>query len=220
MSISKKIKEFHASLPAHVKLVAVSKFHPNEAILEAYEAGQRIFGESRVQELREKYDTLPKDIIWHFIGPLQTNKVKYIAPYIHLIESVDSMRLLKEINKQAARNERIIPILLQVHIADEDTKQGFTTEECLSLVSSGTLKEYPNISLRGLMGMATLTEDIQQITGEFHTLQELYKQCLPYTDPATFTELSMGMTSDYKYAIEEGSTLIRIGTYIFGEREY
>lgn len=220
MTISQKIKQLHASLPANVKLVAVSKFHPNEAILEAYEAGQRLFGESRVQELRTKFDTLPKDIVWHFIGPLQTNKVKYIAPFIHLIESVDSLRLLKEINKQAKRNNRILPILLQVHIAEEDTKQGFSTEECYELIASGKLKEYTNISLRGLMGMATLTDDTAHVQREFHELKLLYDKCAPHTDPALFTELSMGMTNDYPFAIKEGSTLIRIGTYLFGEREY
>lgn len=219
MTIKDRIQELHTSLPAQTQLVAVSKFHPNERVLEAYEAGQRIFGESRVQELEEKYKSLPKDIIWHFIGPLQRNKVKYIAPFIHLIESVDSLRLLKEIDKQAARNERVIPILLQVHIAQEDTKQGFSTEECLALISSGEMNEYKNISLRGLMGMATLTEDMEQVQREFHKLRVLFDQCAPHTDKL-FTELSMGMTSDYPYAIKEGSTLIRIGTYIFGDREY
>ena len=222
MSIQTNLKEILATLPPHVQLVAVSKFHPNEALLEAYNAGQRIFGESKVQEMTQKHDSLPKDIEWHFIGHLQTNKIKYMAPYVSMIHGVDSFKLLVEINKQAAKNKRKIPCLLQIHIAHEDSKFGFSFEECRRMLASGEWKNLKNVSLCGVMGMATYTEDEEEIQKEFQSLSLFFqeiKQAYFNEDPA-FKEISMGMSDDYPIAIEHGSTLVRIGSRIFGNRYY
>ena len=220
--IQEQINEINANLPEHVRLVAVSKFHPIEALEEAYAAGQRIFGESKVQEMTQKQEALPKDIEWHFIGHLQTNKIKYMAPYVALIHGVDSYKLLAEINKQAAKVGRIIPCLLQIHIAKEETKFGFSTDECLQMLEEGNWKSLEHVQIAGVMGMATNTDDEAEISNEFetlsrffHTLQTQYFQERPY-----FKEISMGMSDDYPIAIEKGSTLVRIGSKIFGERQY
>lgn len=219
-SIAQHIKELQASLPEGVTLVAVSKFHPVEALQEAYDAGQRVFGESRAQELVAKARVLPKDIEWHFIGPLQSNKVKDIAPFIHLIHSIDSVKLLQEVNKQAAKHDRVIRVLLEIHVAEEETKHGFSVEECRELAAH--LPELPHVSISGIMGMATQTDDEAQIRREFRTLHQLFKELKAgaFKDSDDFSILSMGMSHDYRIAIEEGSTMVRVGTYIFGEREY
>ena len=219
-SIAQHIKELQASLPEGVTLVAVSKFHPVEALQEAYDAGQRVFGESRAQELVAKARVLPKDIEWHFIGPLQSNKVKDIAPFIHLIHSIDSVKLLQEVNKQAAKHDRVIRVLLEIHVAEEETKHGFSVEECRELAAH--LPELPHVSISGIMGMATQTDDEAQIRREFRTLHQLYEELKAgaFKDSDDFSILSMGMSHDYRIAIEEGSTMVRVGTYIFGEREY
>jgi pyridoxal phosphate enzyme (YggS family) len=221
MSIRSKIERLREELPPHVKLVAVSKFHPPEAILEAYQAGQRIFGESRVQELTAKQKALPADIEWHFIGPLQSNKVKDMAPFIHTIHSIDSLRLLEEVDKQAARQGRIIRVLLEIHIATEESKHGFTPAEAKELLAKETVHSFHNIRICGLMGMATFTEDMAQAQKEFHSLSALFneiKSSSALKDAGYFNELSMGMTGDYTLAIQEGSTMVRIGSYIFGNR--
>ncbi len=220
MSIAKRIQELKASLPQGVTLVAVSKFHPVEALKEAYDAGQRIFGESRAQELGAKAKVLPNDIEWHFIGPLQSNKVKEIAPYIHLIHSVDSLKLLNEIEKQAAKNERIIRVLLEIHVAQEETKHGFSINECRELVRQQP--NLPHLQICGLMGMASLTDDETQVRAEFQQVRSLFDELRSTAFKGTecFNTLSMGMSHDYQTAIEEGSNMIRVGTYIFGEREY
>ena len=222
MSIQANLNEVLATLPSHVQLVAVSKFHPIEALQEAYDAGQRIFGESKVQEMTQKYEALPKDIEWHFIGHLQTNKIKYMAPYVALIHGVDSYKLLCEINKQAAKAGRIIPCLLQIHIAQEETKFGFSTDECRAMLEASEWKTLNNIRIAGIMGMATNTEDETQIAKEFHTLSSFFREIKDtyFKDAPEFKEISMGMSDDYPLAIEEGSTLIRIGSRIFGERIY
>lgn len=216
------ISEIKTALPANVCLVAVSKTKPNEAIAAAYAVGQRHFGENKVQELVEKYETLPKDIKWHMIGHLQTNKVKYIAPFVHLIHAVDSLKLLKEIDKQAEKNNRIIDCLLQIHIAEEDHKFGFSEEELLQSIEENAFLGFENIRVVGLMGMATFTENNAQITKEFaslkHTFDHLKKQGLPTN--FDLKELSMGMSGDYELAIQQGSTMVRIGSTIFGERNY
>ena len=221
-SITENLQQVWRELPEGVRLVAISKFHPGEAILEAYTAGQRIFGESKVQEMTRKYELLPKDIEWHFIGHLQTNKVKYIAPYVSLIHSIDSMHLLAEVNKQAAKAGRVIDCLLQVHIAQEETKFGFTPDECRALLSGCQWKQLPSVRLCGLMGMATNTDDQDQVQREFDSLHALLKeaQATWMQDAPWFKELSMGMSHDYHQAIRAGSTLVRIGTSIFGERDY
>jgi pyridoxal phosphate enzyme (YggS family) len=218
MSIAKNISELKLKLPEAVTLIAVSKTKSNEQILEAYNAGQRDFGENRVQEIVPKYEALPKDIRWHLIGHLQTNKVKYIAPFVHLIHSVDSESLLAEINKQAAKNNRIIPVLLQIFIAQEETKFGFSFEEAASFLNSLPEKKYPNIRIEGLMGMATNTENENQIRKEFHSLKNFFVDNQFKIQNSKFKILSMGMSSDWKIAVEEGSTMIRVGSSIFGER--
>lgn len=222
MNIAENIRKLRSSIPGGVSLVAVSKFHPEDAIREAYGAGQRIFGESRVQELVEKRPDLPADIKWHFIGPLQTNKVKAIAPFIHTIQSIDTVKLLKEVDKQAARNERIINVLLEIHIAKEESKHGFSRDECLALFNEPVGEAYPNLHFCGLMGMATNTDNMEQVRQEFHDLHQFFEtvKSLPGVTLSHFQTLSMGMTHDYRIAIEEGSTMIRIGTMLFGEREY
>ena len=219
MNIPNKIKEINAGLPGTTRLVAVSKFHPVEAILEAYNAGQRIFGESKAQELTEKQHLLPKDIEWHFIGHLQTNKVKYIIPFTSLIHSVDSVKLLEEINRQAEKQHRTIHCLLEIHIAQEETKYGFSIEEARLLFEENAFEKFDHVIVKGFMGMASLTNDTQKIRKEFRTLSSLFNEIKGKYAPQVDT-LSMGMTDDYKIAVEEGSTLIRIGSYIFGSREY
>ena len=222
MSIRTSLKEITATLPPHVRLVAVSKFHPNEALLEAYDAGQRIFGESKVQEMTLKYESLPKDIKWHFIGHLQTNKIKYMVPYVAMIHGVDSFKLLIEINKQAAKVQRVIPCLLQIHIAQEETKYGFSFKECREMLASGDWKSLKNISLCGVMGMATNTEDEEVIRKEFQSLELFFQEIKHdfFNEDSAFKEISMGMSDDYPIAIESGSTLVRVGSRIFGNRYY
>lgn len=222
MSISLILSSIKAELPEQVRLVAVSKYHPVEMIQEAYDAGQRLFGENHVQEMTQKYALLPKDIEWHFIGHLQTNKVKYIAPFVSLIHSVDSLKLLKEINKQAEKVQRIIPCLLQIHIAKEETKFGFSFDECREMLQQGEWKNLKNVQLCGVMGMGTFTDNVDQVRSEFHSLKDFFDEIKEnvFSDNPSFREISMGMTDDYPIAIEEGSTLIRIGTKIFGERIY
>ncbi len=225
MKITANLQQIKDPIPEHVTLVAVSKTKPNTAILEAYQAGQRIFGENKVQELTEKYESLPKDIEWHMIGHLQSNKVKYIAPFVSLIHGVDSFKLLKEINKRAAQNERVINCLLQIHIAEEDTKFGFDEKEVDELLKSEVFQHLKNIKIVGLMGMATFTDNENQIRKEFKSLKNLFDKLLTLSTQGTLstfqlTTLSMGMSGDYQLAIEEGSTMIRVGSSIFGERNY
>mgnify|MGYP000271373940 FL=1 len=222
MSISQNIVQLKASLPANVTLVAVSKFHPAEALKEAYNAGQRVFGESRAQELTAKQKVLPGDIEWHFIGPLQSNKVKDIAPFIHTIHSIDSLKLLQEVNKQAVKNSRMIRVLLEIHVAQEETKHGLTPDECRELLQNEQLAELRNIQICGLMGMATYTDDTTLIEQEFRALHELFSdlKSIYFKGNDNFAVLSMGMSHDYPIAISQGSTMIRVGTSIFGEREY
>lgn len=218
MSISENIQALKNTLPKEVTLVAVSKTKPNEAIIEAYDTGHRVFGENKIQELVAKYDSLPKDIEWHMIGHLQRNKVKYIAPFVSLIHAVDSIRLLTEINKQALKNNRIINCLLQVKIATEESKFGLSQEEIVQLLESDTFKSFQNIKIVGLMGMATFTDNEEQLQNEFNSLQNLYLS-LRKKHP-NFKTLSMGMSNDYTIAIENGSTMIRVGSSIFGHRNY
>lgn len=227
LSIGERISAIKQGLPEGVRLVAVSKFHPSEAIVEAYEAGQRIFGESRVQELMTKQEELGDmylDLAWHFIGPLQTNKVKYIAPFIQMIESVTSEKLLDEINKQAIKNHRTISVLLEVHIAEEETKSGFSVEELMDLLATIKSKgdEYRGIRICGLMAMATNTDNEEQIEREFAEVAQLHQRIKDsglLLEPEEFDELSMGMSQDYHLALSHGTTLVRIGSAIFGERE-
>ena len=227
MQVAERIKEVRSELPEGVTLCAVSKYHPIEAVKEAYDAGQRIFGESREQEVRLKWETLPKDIEWHFIGHLQTNKVKYIAPFISLIQSVDSERLLDEIQKQAAKIGRVIDVLLEVHIAQEKSKSGFDPEELIDLLSDVNIgQRWPNVNMKGIMAMATFTDDETQIRSEFRRLMSYYRQLLegPLAQQGITAEQfairSFGMSEDFKIAIDEGSNMVRIGSHIFGEREY
>lgn len=217
--IAERIKAINDTLPAGVTLVAVSKYHPAEAIEAAYDAGQREFGESKAQDLKVKYGMLPKDIKWHFIGHLQSNKIKYIAPFIHLIHSIDSLRLLEEVNRHGIKVGRCIPCLLQIHIAQEETKFGFTPDECTAMLDDGKWRSLQNIEIRGLMCMASNTDDKEQIASEFATVQELFKrikQC-HFADDDRFSIISAGMSDDYPIAIEYGSTHIRIGSSIFNE---
>lgn len=220
--ISDSIDKITAVLPARVRLVAVSKYHPEAAIEAAYGCGQRIFGESHVQELCRKRAGLPSDIQWHFIGHLQTNKVKAIVPFVTLIHAVDSLRLLQEIHKQAFRIGRTVDCLLQVHVAQEETKYGFLPDECLKFALQGEWRQYPNARICGLMCMASNTDDMSQVRAEFRRAKELFDamKAGPFADKACFKERSWGMSDDYPIAIEEGSTLIRIGTKIFGSRVY
>lgn len=221
MSIGDTVSRLRQELEqAHVKLIAVSKTRTVAEILEAYQAGQRVFGENTVQELTEKYEALPKDIEWHLIGHLQTNKVKYIAPFVSLIQSVDSLKLLKEINKTALKNNRVINCLLQVYIADEDTKHGLEYDELIELLRSEELKEFKNVCITGLMGIATNTDNQRQLREEFRELTVLFqglKQSFFASDDA-FREISMGMSGDYTLAVEQGSTMVRVGSSIFGKR--
>ncbi len=219
-SISKNLYKIKSSLPENVTLVVVTKTQPIDKIHEVYLSGHKIFAENKVQELVDKYEQLPKDIEWHLIGHLQTNKVKYIAPFVHLIHSVDSLKLLQEINKQALKNNRIIKCLLQIYIANEETKFGLDFNEAEQLLKSNELAELKNISIVGLMGMATYTEDKAQIKKEFHSLKLFFDKLKQHeTLNLKLDILSMGMSSDYQLAIEEGSTMIRVGSSIFGERK-
>lgn len=220
--VKKHLEDVRANLPQGVKLVAVSKFHPDEYIMAAYDAGQRIFGESHEQELARKQASLPKDIEWHFIGHLQTNKVKHIAPYISMIEAVDSMRLLNEINKQAARNNRVIDVLLELHIAQEATKYGLTTDACRQLLDDGAWRELKNVRICGLMMMASFVDDEQQIAREFQQASDFFDEVKSryFADEPAFCERSWGMSDDYLVAIRHRSTMVRIGTTIFGPRVY
>ena len=220
--IQERIKEINNEIPKHVKLVAISKFHPAEAIASAYEVGQRIFGESRAQELQQKQPALPADIEWHFIGHLQPNKVKYIAPYVSMIHAVDNLKLLTEIDKQAKKHNRVIPCLLQLHVAQEESKFGFTVDACREFLSEGLWRTLTNVQIAGIMCMASNTDNTEQVRKEFHTAYEFYleaKEKFFPNDPA-FCERSWGMSHDYPLAIEEGCTMIRVGSKIFGERAY
>ena len=222
MSIAENLKQVLNELPEGVRLVAVSKFHPNEAIEEAYRAGQRVFGESKVQEMTAKYESLPKDIEWHFIGHLQTNKIKFIVPYVTLIHGIDSYKLLTEVNKQAAKAGRTVNCLLQLHIAQEETKFGFSFDECREMLTADDWKELKNIRICGLMGMASNTDNSEQIKAEFCSISNFFKEVKStwFINEETFRELSMGMSHDYHEATAAGSTLVRVGSKIFGERNY
>lgn len=216
------LNEVRATVKQGVELVAVSKFHPAALIKEAYDQGQRIFGESRVQELQAKHEALPADIQWHFIGHLQPNKVKYIAPYISLIHAVDSYKLLAEINKQAAKHDRVIPCLLELHIAQEESKYGFTPEACTALLEYGAWRALKNVQIAGLMCMASNTPDMVQVRSEFHQARVYFDELKQrfFADDPHFCERSWGMSHDYDVAMDEGATFVRVGTAIFGEREY
>lgn len=220
MGIGENITEFKKILPDHVKLVAVSKTKTPEIIMVAYNAGQRIFGENKVQDMVEKYEALPKDIEWHFIGHLQTNKVKHIAPFVSLIHAVDSLKLLRTINKEAVKNNRKIPCLLQFFIAQEETKFGMTIEEAKTLLESEEYLSLKNIEICGVMGMATYTNDENQVRNDFRMLHSIFQiiKSKYFSTSKKFTEISMGMSDDFQLSIEEGSTMIRVGTSIFGVR--
>ncbi|MBP1530711.1 MAG: YggS family pyridoxal phosphate-dependent enzyme [Bacteroidaceae bacterium] len=220
--IEQEIKAITAELPKGVKLVAVSKFHPEEAIMEAYEAGQRVFGESHVQELQRKHEHLPKDIEWHFIGHLQTNKVKYLAPYVSLIHAVDSLRLFAEISKQGERCGRRIPCLLQLHVAQEETKFGFLPEEADEFLREGDWREMKGAQIKGIMCMASLTDNEVQVAQEFERAQRFFTHARDtyFKDDPDFCECSWGMSDDYKIALRHGTTMVRIGSKIFGQRQY
>jgi pyridoxal phosphate enzyme (YggS family) len=222
MSITENIDQIKANLPAGVQLIAVSKTKPAELLMEAYRHGQRAFGENKVQEMTGKQEELPKDIEWHFIGHLQTNKIKYIAPFVHLIHGVDSFKLLRSIDAEARKVNRIIPCLLQFYIAEEETKFGFSLEEAMDMLNSSEIGTLKNISISGVMGMATFTDDSKQIRKEFALLRSIFETLKSsyFTGVGDFKEISMGMSADYLIAIEEGSTMIRIGSTIFGERSY
>ena len=220
--VANNLHKVLGTLPDGVKLVAISKFHPNEYIEAAYQEGQRLFGESQVQELSHKVDTLPKDIEWHFIGHLQTNKVKYIAPYISMIEAVDSLKLLKEIDKQAAKHNRIINVLLELHIAEEESKYGFSPDACRELLTNGEWKELKNVHISGLMMMASNVDDREQIKREMTLAADLFDELKEkyFADDSAFKERSWGMSHDYDIAVECHSTMVRVGTTIFGPRVY
>ncbi|MCT4591457.1 MAG: YggS family pyridoxal phosphate-dependent enzyme [Carboxylicivirga sp.] len=222
MSIQNNLQAVKEQINQRALLVAVSKTKPNEDLMEAYNAGQRVFGENKVQELTGKYETLPKDIEWHMIGHLQSNKVKYIAPFVSLIHGVDSEKLLKTINKEGKKNNRKIPCLLQVHIAEEETKFGFSEEELSNMLSNERLSELEHVDIKGVMGMATFTNDEAQIRKEFKALKSIFDglKSSIFSANDSFTEISMGMSGDYLIAIEEGSTMVRVGSSIFGARNY
>lgn len=218
MEIKEQLAVLRNEIPKEVTLVAVSKTHPDSKIVEAYEAGARIFGESRPQELKAKYESLPKDIKWHMIGHLQTNKVKYVAPFVDLIHSVDSERLLDAINKEAWKCGRIVDVLLEIHIASEEGKSGWSMEELSEYLESGNHKKLMNVRFRGIMGIATLTDDNEQIRAEFTSLRNAYESFRKKYFGKEFDTLSMGMTSDWRIALECGSNMVRIGSMIFGSR--
>ncbi|KAA6441288.1 YggS family pyridoxal phosphate-dependent enzyme [Dyadobacter flavalbus] len=218
-SIAENIAQTESRLKPGTRLIAVTKTKPVEMLLEAYHAGSKLFGENKVQEMAAKYEALPKDIEWHMIGHLQTNKVKYMAPFVSLIHSVDSLKLLKEINKEAAKNDRIIPCLLQIFIAREETKFGLSEEEAAEILQSEELRSYKSVKIKGLMGMASNTDDETKIRAEFRGLKNLFDSFKQFeSDQVKMQELSMGMSGDYPIAVEEGSTLVRVGSAIFGSR--
>lgn len=221
-SVKDNLLKVRDSIPDDVQLVAVSKFHPSEYIQEAYNAGQRIFGESHEQELKSKHETLPNDIEWHFIGHLQTNKVKYIVPYITMIESVDSLKLLSEINKHAAKCDRTIKVLLELHVAQEETKYGLRPDDCIRLLDDGTWRDFDHVKVCGLMMMASNVDDTKQIAAEFDTASRFFDEVKEryFHEDDAFCVKSWGMSHDYKIAIEHGSNMIRVGTAIFGPRVY
>ncbi|WP_299782521.1 YggS family pyridoxal phosphate-dependent enzyme [uncultured Formosa sp.] len=221
MSIQENLNHIKETLPEHVTLVAVSKTKPVSDLQEAYDAGQRIFGENKIQEMAEKHELLPKDIEWHMIGHVQRNKVKYMAPFVSLIHGVENKKLLNEINKQAAKHERVINCLLQIKIADEDSKFGMTEAEALQILQSDTFSELKHINIVGVMGMATFTENESQIKTEFSQLKTIFNSLKEHhVNPTQFKTLSMGMSGDYPLAIACGSTMVRIGSSIFGVRNY
>ena len=222
IDVAANLRSIRETLPNDVKLVAVSKFHPAEYVEAAYAAGQRVFGESHEQELSRKAEVLPKDIEWHFIGHLQTNKVKYIAPYIAMVDAVDSMKLLKEINKQAAKYDRVIDVLLELHIAEEATKYGFTLDACREMLAAGEWRGLANVRICGLMMMASIVDDEEQIRDEFNTAAAFFDEVKTnyFADNDSFRERSWGMSGDYMEAVECRSTMVRIGTAIFGPRVY
>lgn len=222
IDVAANLRSIRETLPNDVKLVAVSKFHPAEYVEAAYAAGQRVFGESHEQELSRKAEMLPKDIEWHFIGHLQTNKVKYIAPYIAMVDAVDSMKLLKEINKQAAKYDRVIDVLLELHIAEEATKYGFTLDACREMLAAGEWRGLANVRICGLMMMASNVDDEEQIRDEFNTAAAFFDEVKTnyFADNDSFRERSWGMSGDYMEAVECRSTMVRIGTAIFGPRVY
>jgi pyridoxal phosphate enzyme (YggS family) len=222
MDIAKNIEEIKSALPQGVKLVAVSKTKPNEMVLEAYHSGHKIFGENKAQELIRKHEELPEDIEWHFIGHLQSNKAKYIAPFVGMIHGIDSYKILKTINKEARKNDRVIPCLLQFHIAEEDSKFGLTKEDAIEILESEAYKNMENVSIVGVMGMATFTDDTEKVRKEFKKLKLIFDNLKKnyFADKPEFKEISMGMSDDYTLAVEEGSTIVRVGSKIFGERNY
>jgi pyridoxal phosphate enzyme (YggS family) len=220
MDIGRNISEIKNALPEGVRLVAVTKTKPPEIIEEAYISGHKIFGENKVQELVQKYEKMPKDIEWHFIGHLQSNKAKYIVPFVSMIHGIDSFKILQAVNNEAARHDRTIPCLLQFHIARESTKFGLSREEAIDILESGALSEMKNIRIAGVMGMATFTDDTVMVRGEFRMLREIFEELKRnyFTEDPLFKEISMGMSDDYNIAVEEGSTIVRIGSIIFGSR--
>ncbi len=221
MSIKKNLQSIRKNLPEHVTLVAVSKTKPVSDLQEAYDAGQRIFGENKIQEMAEKFELLPKDIEWHMIGHVQSNKVKYMAPFVHLIHGCDSLKLLKEINKQAKKYNRTINCLLQIKIAKEDTKFGMHPDDASNLLQSQELKDLENVCIKGIMGMASFTNHTNQVEEEFKTLKQTFKILTDLnTSQRDFTIISMGMSGDYQLAINNGSTMVRVGSSIFGSRNY
>jgi pyridoxal phosphate enzyme, yggS family len=221
-NIAENLKRIADSLPEGVRLVAVSKTKPVEAIEEAYNAGQRVFGENRAQEMAEKYEVLPKDIEWHLIGHLQTNKVKYVAGFVAMIHGVESLKLLETIDKEAKKHDRVIPCLLQFHVAQEETKFGLDMEEAAALLESESYANMKNVRIEGVMGMATNTDNLTQVREEFRHLHEIFEELKQryFADKPEFKELSMGMSGDYEIAVEEGSTMVRVGSSIFGARNY
>lgn len=221
MSVAEQITRLKQELPEGVNLLAISKYQPIEALQEAYDAGQRLFGENHIQEMAAKAAILPHDIEWHFTGHVQTNKIKYMAPFVSLIHAVDSFRLLREIDKHAAKHNRIIDCLLQIHIAQEETKYGLTMNECRQLLSTEPWRELRHVRITGLMAMGSNTDDMEQVRGEFRQIKQLFDElkATHFAEEPSFCHLSEGMTDDYPIAIEEGSTIVRIGSMIFGERK-
>ena len=220
--IKENLEKIRATLPKSVALVAVSKTKPVGDLQEAYDAGQRIFGENHALEMRDKYEVLPKDIQWHFIGHLQTNKIKYIIPFVTLIHSIDSANLLEAVNKEAAKHDRIVDCLLQFHIAQEETKFGLDLDEARQLLDSEAFKQMQSVRICGVMGMATFTDDMDEVRKEFKHLKEIFETLKAeyFADQSQFKEISMGMSDDYPIAVEEGATLVRVGSKIFGARNY
>ncbi len=222
MYIAEQIKRLRSELPEGVNLLAISKYQPIESLQEAYDAGQRMFGENHIQEMAAKAAAMPKDIAWHFTGHVQTNKIKYMASFVSLIHAVDSFRLLREINKHAAKHNRVIDCLLQIHIAQEDTKYGLMVQECRELLAHEPWRELEKVRIVGLMAMGSNTDDMKQVRGEFRRMKQLFDELKEtyFADEPSFCQLSEGMTDDYPIAIEEGSTIVRIGSMIFGDRVY